>query len=242
MSNINYSQLYFSCSKTHQLHQLFLVIKNQTIYVIAKCDCIPNYYNSKEKYIELPLLSFFQFPTPAEPNEEHNSLHEQLFSQYEQILENKDTLIRNLSIEHFPGCPYHPTEQANNDKCKYYCLDCDNFLCGECYINDHPTQCKKNTLFKTFSTENSIFPVNETLTYSLIIKNYLTHNKTLSEIISKINEIKTNYITSSNTLKQMLLNKGEKYAGQKEYELIETLKRDIENKCIESIQQQRMIE
>lgn len=242
MSTINYSNLYFSCSKTHQLHQLFLIIKNQTIYVIVKCDCIPTYYNPKEKYMELPLTSFFQFPTPSESNNNLTSIHEQLFIQYDQILENKDELINALSIANFPGCPYHPNKQPNNNKCKYYCLDCDNFICSECYTNDHFTQCKKNTIFKSFSSENSIFPINETLTYSLIIKNYLTHNKTLSEIISIINEIKENYITSSNTLKQLLLDKGGEYAGQKEYKLIDTLKQDIENQCIQSIQRQRMIE
>lgn len=242
MSTINYSHLYFSCSKTQQLHQLFLIIKNKTIYVIAKCDCIPSYYNQKEKYMELPLSSFFQFPTSSDSNDDLTSIHEQLFTQYEQILENKDELINALAIKNFPGCAYHPNKQPNNNKCKYYCLDCDNFICSECYTNNHFTQCKKNTIFKTFSSENSIFPINETLTYSLIIKNYLTHNKTLSEIISIINEIKEHYITSSNTLKQLLFDKGTEYAGQREYKLIDTLKQDIENKCIESIQRQRMIE
>ena len=242
MSTINYSHLYFSCSKTHQLHQLFLIIKNQTIYVIAKCDCISTYYNPKKKYMELPLSSFFQFPTSSDSNNDLTSIHEQLFTQYEQILENKDELIQALCIKNFPGCAYHPNKQPNNNKCKYYCLDCDNFICSECYTNNHSTQCKKNTIFKTFSSENSIFPINETLTYSLVIKNYLTHNKTLSEIISIINEIKEHYITSSNTLKQLLFDKGKEYAGQREYELIETLKQDIENQCMKSIQRQRMIE
>ena len=259
MENIDYSFTFFSCSKTHQLHQLFLVIKNDTVNVITKCDCIQEYYNKDANYIEVPITSFFQFHILKHKLKEEyiandksfnneafehelQMKQEELIRQFEDLIENKETFIHALQLKNFPGCPYHPDQQPNNQKCKFYCYECDTFLCQQCYINNHIKQCPKHSMYKQYKKETNIFPIEIVLSFNLIIRYYLTHVSALNDIKMKYAEMSNEFNAIANQMIDHIQQNRMMYNEEKDIEDINACKNEIEKRCKECYQVQRLIE
>ena len=259
MEHIDYSYTFFACSKTHQLHQLFLVIKNNIVNVITKCDCIQEYYNKTEQYIEVPITSFFQFhilkqqlketyitnDKPFQSEEFENELQtkqEELIHQFEELIENKETFINTLNLKNFPGCPYHPAQQPNNQKCKFYCYECDTFLCQQCYSNNHMKHCLRNSVYKQYKKETNIFPIEIVLSFNLIIRYYLTHVTALNDIQMKYNDIVNDFNVIANQMIEHVQHNQTKFNEEKDIEDINTCKNEIDKRCKECYNVQRLIE
>ena len=258
MEHIDYSYTFFTCSKTHQLHQLFLVIKNNTVNVITKCDCIQEYYNKTEKYIEVPITSFFQFhklkqqlkekyitnDKSIQSEEFENELQikqEELIHHFEELIENKETFINTLNLKNFPGCPYHPAQQPNNQKCKFYCYECDTFLCQQCYSNNHIKCCLRNSVYKQYKKETNIFPIEIVLSFNLIIRYYLSHVTALNDIQMKYNDIVNDFNVIANQMIEHIQQNRIKFNEEKDIEEIHTCKKEINKRFKECYNVQRLI-